>query len=180
MSARDLTSVKGLLAGAVGKGAWVCAGGEADGRFIAPTLIDAVTPDMEIDQQEIFGPILPTITFDDLDTVIGRINGRPKPLALYVFDRDRDFVERVVGRTSSGGVGVNLTVLQFGHLNLPFGGINNSGFGVAHGVHGFRTFSHEKPVLTDRWSVVPRLFPPYDAATRRLIGMLHRFLARGA
>jgi aldehyde dehydrogenase (NAD+) len=177
---RHTSRLRELLAEAVGKGARIRAGGEADGRFIAPTLIDAVTPDMAIDQQEIFGPILPIITFDDLDTVIGRINGRPKPLALYVFDKDRDFVERVVGRTSSGGVGVNLTVLQFGHLNLPFGGVNNSGFGAAHGVHGFRTFSHEKPVLTDRWSVVPRLFPPYDAATRRLIGMLHRFLARGA
>lgn len=175
---RHASRLAGLLADAVAKGARVLAGGAADGRFIEPTLIDAVTPAMDIDRQEIFGPVLPLMVFEDLDVAIERINAGPKPLALYVFDADRAFVDRVIEQTSSGGVGVNLAVIQFSHLNLPFGGVNNSGLGASHGVYGFRAFSHEKPILTNRWSAIPGFFPPYEGRAGTFIRFMYRFFAR--
>ena len=131
---------------------------------------------MTIDHEEIFGPVLPIMAYDRLDEVIDRINGRPKPLALYIFEKDAAFAEEIIARTSSGGVGVNLTAMHYTHPGLPFGGINNSGMGAAHGRFGFETFSHEKPILSDRWSAVPMLFPPYVPRVRRLIRLAQRFL----
>ena len=106
---------------------------------------------MRLDQEEIFGPILPILAFDDLTQVIDRINARDKPLALYIFDRDQTRIDRIITQTSSGGVGVNLTLVQFTHANLPFGGINTSGIGAGHGLTGFRAFSHERAVLRNRF-----------------------------
>ena len=97
---------------------------------------------MAISREELFGPILPIIEYDDIGKVIDQINANPKPLALYVFDKSRAFAEDIIARTSSGAVGINLTVVHFLHPNLPFGGVNNSGIGAAHGVYGFRAFSH--------------------------------------
>jgi len=168
--------LRGLLDDAVTKGAKVVHGGKGEGRFLEPTLIEAMTPEMEIDREEIFGPILPIMTFDDLEEPIARINERPKPLALYVFERDKAFIERVISGTSSGGVSVNASFLHYTHPGLPFGGVNNSGLGAAHGIHGFQAFSHEKSVLTNRFSAVPMLFPPYTDRVRRLIRMARRLL----
>jgi len=120
--------------------------------------------------------ILPLIPYDGVDTVIARINERPKPLALYLFDREPGFAQDVIARTSSGGVGVNLTTLHYSHPALPFGGVNHSGMGAAHGHYGFLAFSHEKPILTERWSAVPMLFPPYTPRVMRLIRMARRWL----
>jgi len=175
--------LRGLLDDAVAKGARLVAGGEGqggqDGREdtrLAPVLIEAVTPEMEIDAAEIFGPILPIMAYDDVSDVIARINARPKPLALYVFDRDRAFADRIVAATSSGGVGVNLTVMHYTHPDLPFGGVNESGIGAAHGEHGFRAFSHERGIMENRFSALPLLFPPYGERARRLVGLAKRFL----
>jgi hypothetical protein len=93
---------------------------------------------MDIDHEEIFGPILPIMTYDDIDEVTQRINARPKPLALYIFDKSRERAEQIITATSSGSVGINLTVAQFTHTGLPFGGVNTSGMGAAHGHDGFR------------------------------------------
>ena len=168
--------LRGLLDDAKAKGARVIDGGAEQGTRLAPTLIEAVTPEMEIDREEIFGPVLPVIGYHDLDAVIARINAHPKPLALYVFDRDRAFAERIVAATSSGGVGVNLTVLHYSHPGLPFGGVNNSGIGASHGEYGFRAFSHERAIMENRFSALPMLFPPYTGARRRLIGLAKKFL----
>lgn len=166
----------GLVRDAVAKGARVVLDGGQDGRAMGPTLLEAVTPEMEIDREEIFGPVLPVMTYRDAAEVIARINARPKPLALYVFDRDRARVDRVVGATTSGSVGVNLTVVQFSHAGLPFGGVGNSGLGAAHGEHGFRAFSHERAVLANRFSALPAVFPPYTAGVKRMIGLARRML----
>jgi aldehyde dehydrogenase (NAD+) len=168
--------VLGLLDDAKAKGAKVLAGGNAQGRAIEPTLIEAITPEMEIDREEIFGPVLPIITYDEIGPVLARINARPKPLSLYIFDRDKARVDRILGATSSGGVGVNLTVLHYSHAGLPFGGVNNSGIGAAHGHHGFRAFSHERAVLRNRFSALPLIFPPYEGLAGRLIGFAKRLL----
>jgi aldehyde dehydrogenase (NAD+) len=131
---------------------------------------------MAISREEIFGPVLPIIEFDDVSSVIETINSGPKPLAIYVFSRTREFSENIVKLTSSGGVCVNHNVVHFLHPNLPFGGVNNSGIGSAHGFYGFKAFSHERAILRDKFSVLRLLFPPYTPAVKKLINLTVRIL----
>ncbi|WP_267634431.1 aldehyde dehydrogenase family protein [Frigidibacter sp. RF13] len=178
VNARHFGRLAGLIDDAVAQGATLAHGGarEGDQNYIAPTLLTGTTPAMRISDEEIFGPILPVIPYDDPAQAIGQINARPKPLALYVFGRDRAFIRRVKAETTSGGLGVNLTVVQFVHPNLPFGGIGASGLGAGHGRAGFETFSHLKPVLTNHLSTLPLVFPPYSGRVRALTRLLLRFL----
>jgi aldehyde dehydrogenase (NAD+) len=171
--ARRLTDI---VSDAVQKGAQPVLDHGSDGRTRGPLLIEAMTPEMRLDQEEIFGPILPILPYDDLGEVIDRINARDKPLALYIFDRDRGRIDRVVRETTSGGVGINLTMAQFGHVGLPFGGVNTSGIGSGHGAHGFAAFSHQRAILRNRFLPLPLLFPPYGPRTMRLIRLVKRVL----
>ena len=168
---RHTARVQGLLDDALARGARVLAGGQVDAgdRYIAPTLIEGIPDDARIMAEEIFGPLLPVITYDDLDEVIRRINADAKPLALYVWTRDDQVSRKVLTETTSGGACVNHCVVQFLHGNLPFGGVNNSGMGSAHGHHGFKAFSHERAVVRTRIMLAKMFFPPYTALTRRLI-----------
>jgi aldehyde dehydrogenase (NAD+) len=165
-----------LIGDALAKGARPILDQGAEGRAMGPLLVEAITPEMRLDQEEIFGPVLPVIPYDDLAQVIDRINGRDKPLALYIFDRDQARIDRILSETTSGGVGINLTVVHFTQANLPFGGVNGSGIGSAHGVHGFRAFSHERAVLRNRFLLLPLLFPPYGPRTMRMISLIKRVL----
>ena len=124
-------------------------GGQVDEetRYIAPTVIENVSADSLLMQEEIFGPILPILEYQDLETAISYINSRPKPLALYLFSNDRAKQERVLSATSSGGVCLNDTIMQVGVIDLPFGGVGDSGIGSYHGRASFDTFSHYKSVL---------------------------------
>lgn len=140
-----------------------------DETYIAPTLLTSIAPGAAIMQEEIFGPLLPILPYTDLGEVLTQINANPKPLALYVYAKDQPVIDRILAQTSSGGACVNISVLHFAHNNLPFGGVNTSGIGSAHGVFGFRAFSHERAVLRDRFSVTPMLFPPYTQRVKRLI-----------
>jgi aldehyde dehydrogenase (NAD+) len=178
VNARHFQRVSNLIDDAKSKGAEVFEGGvtDAEENFIAPTLIANVSSDMDISREELFGPILPVIEFDDIDSVINQINDNPKPLALYVFDQNKSFARDIIERTSSGAVGVNLTVVHFLHPDLPFGGVNNSGIGAAHGEYGFRAFSHEKALMEDKHSLIHLLFPPYTRWVRRLIDAAVRIL----
>lgn len=175
---RHFDRVRNLIEDARAKGASILQGGQADAsqKFVAPTLISEVSDDMEIMREELFGPILPIIEYVDVDKVIDKINAGPKPLALYVFDKSKSFADQVISRTSSGAVGVNLTVVHFLHPNLPFGGVNNSGIGAAHGEYGFKAFSHEKAVMEEKHSITHMLFPPYTGFVRRLINIVVRVL----
>jgi aldehyde dehydrogenase (NAD+) len=168
--------ISALITDALDKGATAPLAMAQDGQSIGPHLIDATTPDMRVMQEEIFGPILPILSFDSLDALISEINARDKPLALYIFDRDRARVDEITRRTTSGAVGVNLTLVQYSHLNLPFGGVNTSGIGAAHGHAGFRAFSHERAVLRNRFLLLPLLFPPYTPRVMRLIGLIKQVL----
>lgn len=145
---QNFARVKRLFDDAVAKGAKVAAGGtlEAADRTIHPTLLTDVTPDMLIMQEEIFAPIVPVMTYKNLDEVIGYIESRDKPLALYIFSNNRGNVERILSRTSSGGVTINAFFQHYLENQLPFGGVNQSGMGSYHGVFGFRAFSHERAV----------------------------------
>ncbi len=127
----------------------IAVGGQTDreSRYFAPTILDNVSWDSPVMQEEIFGPILPVLTYESLDEAIALINDRPKPLALYLFSSNKDKQEQVLGSTSSGGVCLNDTVMQVGVATLPFGGVGESGMGSYHGKASFDTFSHFKSVL---------------------------------
>lgn len=140
------------------------AGGKTDAgqRYIAPTILDQVSWDDPVMQDEIFGPILPVLTYEDVKEAIDQINRRPKPLALYLFSRNQKLQQQVLHSTSSGGVCLNDTVMQVGVPALPFGGVGESGMGSYHGKAGFDTFSHFKSVLQKPfWPDLPLRYPPY-------------------
>jgi aldehyde dehydrogenase (NAD+) len=140
--------VKALYDDAVEKGAKVAVGGELeeDDLTIHPTMLTGVTPQMKILQEEIFAPILPVMTYDTIDQAIGYIEARDKPLALYLFSPNEETVDKVLKRTSSGGVTVNGVFSHYLENRLPFGGVNGSGIGSYHGYFGFKAFSHERAV----------------------------------
>jgi len=145
---QNFARVKGLFEDAVAKGACVAVGGELEegDLTVHPTMLTDVTPDMAILQEEIFGPVLPVMTYDDLDEAIEYIERRDKPLALYVYSPDQNNIDKVLKRTSSGGVTVNGVFSHYLENNLPFGGVNGSGMGSYHGHFGFKAFSHERAV----------------------------------
>lgn len=130
---------------------------------ISPTLIDNINIESKIMQEEIFGPILPIIEFEDLEYVINLINSKPKPLALYIFSKDKQFQKELLNKTSSGGVCINDTIIHIGNNNLPFGGVGNSGIGAYHGFYSFETFSHKKSILKNTLLFeIPFRYAPYS------------------
>jgi len=148
---------------AVQQGAEVVTGGAFRGREIAPTVLTNVAPGSAVMREEIFGPILPVLSYRTLDEAFDEIASREKPLVLYAFSRDRKIVKRILGRTSAGGTVVNHTLIHFYQLNLPFGGVGHSGFGKSHGFYGFEAFSNVRGVLHQRlrYSAIEMLTPPY-------------------
>ena len=143
------------------------------GRRLAPVALTGVTGDMRLMQEEIFGPLLPVVTYRHLDEAIAFVNGRARPLALYVFSNQERLVDRVLSSTHSGGAAVNDCMLQIAVDDLPFGGIGPSGIGAYRGPEGFRTFSHARSVLRQaRFNPLPLLHPPYGMLARRLLRLM--------
>ncbi|WP_068171817.1 aldehyde dehydrogenase family protein [Hydrogenophaga taeniospiralis] len=168
-----------LIDDALSRGATLLAGGRHDAaaRYVAPTLLADVPADARIGAEEIFGPVLPIEAFDSIDDVIRRINTQPKPLALYLFSHHRPTQAAVTTQTSSGGICLNHCVQQYAHGGLPFGGVNHSGIGSAHGVFGFKAFSHERACLASgRLMVLSLFYPPYTPRKNRLSAALVRAL----
>jgi len=174
--------VAGMVERAPDQGGRIVTGGSAPdlpGSFYRPTLIADVGEDSEIYRDEIFGPLLPVVSYDSLDDAIAYVNVRPRPLALYYFDDDRRRVKTVVEQTTSGGVTVNDVLYHIAQHNLPFGGVGPSGMGQYHGRDGFRTFSKRKGVMVQRrWAATSVLAPPITTKTRALIARLLAFSAR--
>lgn len=143
------------------KGAKITAIGEIkdqQGRSFLPHLITNVTEDMRVMQEEIFGPILPIIGYDDIEEALSYIQARPRPLALYIMSLDKKLVKDISQRTHSGGLAINDTIMHVAADDAPFGGIGDSGMGSYHGIEGFRTFSHAKTILnTPNWLPRARL-----------------------
>ncbi|NOX37147.1 MAG: aldehyde dehydrogenase family protein [Calditrichaeota bacterium] len=166
-----------LLDEAREKGATVYFGGQGDAasRFLAPTVVGNLPAEVTLLQEEIFGPILPIVTYQTLDEAIAFIRERPKPLALYIFSHHRPTIRRIMKETSSGSVVVNETLTQYGNITLPFGGVNHSGIGSYHGFHGFRTFSHAKAVMVQsRLSFISIIYPPYTERVKKLVDLMVR------
>jgi len=144
-----------------------------EARYIEPTLIDGITPDAPIMQEEIFGPLLPILRYTHLEDVISLINQREKPLALYFFSASRGMRERVLSATSSGGGCVNDTIMHVSNPRMPFGGVGNSGMGQYHGKFSFDAFSHHRSILRKTTLFNPTIaYPPYKNKLRLIRWML--------
>lgn len=157
-----------LLADARAQGAEVVEVGvnpaDADRRphSMAPTLVLKVTDQMRIMQEEIFGPVLPVMTYRDVDEAIAYVNAHPRPLALYYFGGDGPSRRQVLGRTTSGNVTINNTLMHYVQEDLPFGGVGASGMGAYHGIEGFKSLSHAKGIfLQSAWNPGALLRPPF-------------------
>jgi aldehyde dehydrogenase (NAD+) len=153
----------------------ILVGGQADlsDKYLAPTVVDEVEWDNPLMAAEIFGPILPILTYDSLDEVIAEINQRPKPLALYIFTTDRAIQNKIVESTSSGGVVINEVIMQANLPSLPFGGVGASGMGKYHGRASFDTFSHTRSYLKRSTLIdIDVRSAPYTAMKLRLIKWL--------
>jgi len=179
VNTRHFGRLRKLLEDAINKGATPVLAGELNEatRYFPPTILTDVTNDMQVMEEEIFGPVLPVIGMDVRARAIDFINSKPKPLALYVFSHDRASRERVMKETSAGGVCVNDCVLQFIHPNLPFGGVNNSGIGKAHGHAGFLAFTNEKPVVRQKsgYSNAYLFYPPYTSFKKKILALILRW-----
>ncbi|MBI2966720.1 MAG: aldehyde dehydrogenase [Bacteroidetes bacterium] len=152
--------VKNLISGDIITGGLT----DASQRYIAPTIIDNVKPGDKVMQEEIFGPVMPLIEYEKTEEAIAFINKGEKPLALYVFSKNKKTVDKILNETSSGGVCINDAFVHLGNMNLPFGGTGNSGMGAYNGKTGFETFSHKRAVLKRSFLFdVKQRYAPYSA-----------------
>lgn len=154
-----------LVQDSVKNGATLAWGGDNDEATltISPTLLTHVNNKQAIMQEEIFGPVLPVITFNKIEEAISFINQKNKPLALYIFSEDTKITEKIISETSAGGTCVNDVLVHISNPNLPFGGVNTSGMGSCHGIFGFRNFSHERAVVfQSKLGVTKMIYPPYE------------------
>jgi aldehyde dehydrogenase (NAD+) len=175
---RHFDRIASLLEDAKEKGAQVLFGGITDAVdcFISPTVLTNCTPDMRILQEEIFGPILPIMSFKDEFQVTADIRSGDKPLALYVFSTNTEFNNYILNNTSSGTSVVNDCLIQFGHNELPFGGVNHSGIGKSGGHYGFVEFSNQKSVVIQRTNLLKNFYPPYGVKVRWMIDFVLKWL----
>lgn len=168
-----------LIEDAVNRGAKLEMGGNVDAatNFIHPMILTNVSLQGRMMEEEIFGPVLPVISYQDEEEVVRVINSKPKPLALYVFSNRKSFTEKILSSTSAGTVCINECVIQFTHTNLPFGGVNNSGIGKSHGYWGFMEFSNQKPILKQMnyFSSTSMLYPPFTGKVKMLVNLMLRY-----
>ena len=171
ISEKHYRRVKGLL-----EGQTVLLGGETDDtrRFIAPTLLDETDPNSPIMQEEIFGPVLPMLTYTELDKVIDFVRRRPKPLAFYLFTASKAVEDKILGSCAFGGGCINDTIIHLATSNMPFGGVGDSGMGAYHGKDSFDTFTHYRSIVKkSTWLDLPMRYHPYS---EKKLGMIRKFM----
>lgn len=180
VNSKHFGRIKSLVNNAVSNEANIEFGGDFDEtqNYISPTLISNLSNTDDLMQEEIFGPILPLVSFNNIDEAIAKINEKEKPLALYIFSKKNKNINKILQETSSGGVCINETLLHITNPNLPFGGINNSGIGKSHGIFGFKDFSHERAILKQHlpFSGAKLLYPPYTKMTKFIIDFTMKWL----
>jgi coniferyl-aldehyde dehydrogenase len=142
---------------------------------LAPVLVLGATDEMAIMQEEIFGPVLPVVTYRTIDDAIAYVNAHPRPLALYYFGGDNADRRKVLSRTTSGNVGINNTLMHYAQDDLPFGGVGASGMGAYHGVEGFRRMSHAKGIYVQgRQNAADLLRAPFGRLADAVLGLMLR------
>jgi len=165
----------------VAAGAHIAMGGEFDAatRYIAPTILTDVPLDAPAMQEEIFGPVLPVVTWEDEREALAVINGLDTPLTMYLFTRDHAVADRFIRETSSGAAVINNVGVNYLNHDAPFGGVGASGMGACHGFAGFRSFSHERTVMRQRWPVTIGFFTaPYGGTRSRVADWMLRLIQR--
>ena len=190
ISERHYNRLNSLLDGALNQGAKVIQVGETPDqagvrvRTIAPALVINAPEDSAVMQEEIFGPVLPIVTYRSMDEVVEYINGRPRPLALYYLGKPGSRSARLLRNTTSGNVGINNTIMHVAQDDLPFGGVGASGMGSYHGIEGFRSMSHAKGVYQQgRWNMATMARAPFgklaDFALSTTLGRRQRPAKQG-
>ena len=179
ISPRHFDRLESMIAAATAAGAQAVpltdATPDAAARRLPPVLLTDVPDNVMAMQEEIFGPVLPVVTYRSIEDAIGFVNARPRPLALYVFDKSGDVVDRVMRQTVAGGVTVNDTLFHIAQDDLPFGGVGPSGMGVYHGKAGFETFSKLKPIFHQAGlNGAGLLKPPYGKRFESMLKLLLR------
>lgn len=157
--------------------ATIIAGGQTDftDRYIAPTVLKNVPTDAQLMQEEIFGPILPLVYYDRVEEALAFVASKEKPLALYIFSKNKNYVQQVIKHTNAGGTCVNDALIHIMHPNLPFGGVNNSGIGQSFGWHGFKSFSHERAIADAKLKPSSSLFWfPYTEKSKKTLHFLRK------
>lgn len=140
---------------------------------IAPTIFPNALFSSEIMKDEIFGPIIPIVTYSDINAALEELKSRPKPLACYIFTKDKKFADKIINELSFGGGCINDCIMHLANDNIPFGGVGESGMGHYHGFYSFKTFSHEKAILKNTGIFdIPHRFPPYTKEKLKFIRTL--------
>lgn len=169
-----------LIEDAVEKGAAIATGGQTDPAdlYIAPTVLTGVTEDMAIMQDEIFGPVLPVVTFKTPEEAVGIIRRRPKPLSMYIGSRNNARIQYFVDNTTAGTTCINEYMLSFSNQNLPFGGVNASGIGKSQGRHGFIEFSNERSIIRRHWlkKALKTIYPPFTDVKMRVLRFFYKMV----
>jgi aldehyde dehydrogenase (NAD+) len=150
----------------------IVAGGKIEGRALEPTVMDGVSWDDKVMSDEIFGPIMPILTFENLDDLLKLINSKDKPLAFYYFSKNKKKAKHVLAISPFGGGCWNETIMHLTNDNLPFGGVGRSGMGAYHGLASFKTFSHQKSVLVKGKAEIKMKYPPYNDKNLKLLKIL--------
>lgn len=174
---RHFNRLKSYLDDAIAKGASVVIGGKtvSEQNYVEPALLTNVSDEMKIMQDEIFGPLLPVLTYQNKEEVIAYVNGREKPLALYIHSTDSKNIDYFLNNTTAGDTVINDVMIQFGNAELPFGGINNSGIGKSNGYFGFQEFSNLRGVSKRQFGTMKFLYPPYTANVRKIMDLFVKY-----
>lgn len=143
---------------------------------IFPVILSSLNDKSKVMEEEIFGPILPIITFKTLRDASNQIKNKPKALAMYIFSNSEKDVDFLLSTTTAAGTVVNDLLIQFAEINLPFGGVNNSGIGSIYGYYGFKTFSHQRAVIfQSKINFTSQIFPPYKGK-EKILKLMKRFM----
>lgn len=175
---KNFQRLKGLLDDSLQAGATLVIGGESDAeqRYIAPTLLSGVNKSMRIMQEEIFGPIMPMMTYEKKEDAIALINSFPKPLSMYINSSSRKNQAYFLNNTRAGSTLINDYLLSFSNPNLPMGGVNNSGIGKSLGHEGFIEFSNARSVIKRNFLDISMLYPPYNLRKTKLAKWIYKWM----
>jgi aldehyde dehydrogenase (NAD+) len=175
---RHFNRLDNLLKEAIEKGANLSIGGQTDSleNFIAPTLLTEVDNSMKIMNEEIFGPILPIVSYSTNEEAIAHIKSREKPLAMYINSGKESNIKFFMDNSSAGGTVINDCVIHYGHTEIPFGGVNNSGIGKSGGIWGFTEFSNQRAVMRQKFGTFKMIYPPYTPAVAKLIRFFVKYM----
>ena len=174
VNGHHLMRLKRLIDDAISNGAKLVYGGKiiATENYVQPTIITNCTNEMNILQEEIFGPILPIVNYDNTEDILHQVNSNHKPLALYIFSNKKSFIEAVSKNTRAGSTVVNNNLIQFNNHHLPFGGSNNSGIGKSHGYYGFKAFSNERAFMKQHFKGISEyVTPPYNGLKEKIAAL---------